>query len=331
MSNSLLTWVDKFAGKKIMVIGDMIADIYLEGKISRISREAPVLVLEYVTETVVPGGAANVVYNAAMLGGAVFGLGVVGADAPGEQIISILQTQSVNTDGFYRDATRPTITKTRVIAGGLATVRQHVVRIDKETREPLTSEAETYLLGKIEALVGEMDAVILDDYGSNSITPEIRENTIAWCRAAGVPCIVDSRYSILAYRGVNLVKQNEAELANAVGYSLDSEAMLIRAGQELLGRLAADAVLITRGPDGITLFEKDGRYSHIPVTNASEVFDVSGAGDTVVATTMLALAAGAPIIDAVRLANFAAGIVVRKAGTATASPEELKRVIGGAG
>jgi len=330
LSNSLLNWVDNFIGKKIMVIGDMIADVYLEGKISRISREAPVLVLEYANETVVPGGAANVVYNVAMLGGAVYGLGVVGSDASGEEITRILQAQSVNTDGFYRDATRPTITKTRVIAGGLATVRQHVVRIDKETREPLSQEAEHYLLNKIEALHRTMDAVVLDDYGSNSITPKIREKTIACCRAAGVPCIVDSRYNILAYHGVTLVKQNEAELATAVGYSLDNETTLIRAGQELLQRLDADAVLITRGPDGITLFEKEGRYSHIPVTNASEVFDVSGAGDTVVATMMLALAAGAPTIDAVRLANFAAGIVVRKAGTATASPEELKRAIGGA-
>lgn len=313
-----------------MVIGDLIADVYLEGKISRISREAPVLVLEHTVETVVPGGAANVIYNAATLGGRVFGIGVIGEDNSGNEIIRLLQAKEVNTEGCYRAANRPTITKTRIIAGGLATVRQHVVRIDKETKEPLTPEAESYLLAKLEVLVKQMDAVVLDDYGSNSITAKLRETTITLCRRYAIPCIVDSRYNILAYKGVNLVKQNEAELANAVGYALDDETTLIKAGRELLQLLEADAVLITRGPDGSTLFEQDGSYAHIPVTNASEVFDVSGAGDTVVATLMLALAAGASLVDAARLANFAAGIVVRKLGTATTSPEELKRAIGGA-
>lgn len=313
-----------------MVIGDMIADVYLEGTISRISREAPVLVLEYASETVVPGGAANVIYNTATLGGSVYGVGVVGQDNSGAEILRLLQAKAVNIEGVYRDQTRATITKTRVLAGGLATVRQHVVRIDKETKQPLTELAEAELLARIVRFLPQMDAVVLDDYGSNSITSQIRTTTISLCRTHQIPCIVDSRYNILAYQGVNLVKQNEAELATAVGYPLENETLLIRAGQELLRRLEADTVLITRGPDGIALFEKQGGYHQIPVTNASEVYDVSGAGDTVVATMMLALAAGASTIDAAQLANLAAGVVVRKMGTATVTAEELKRAIGAA-
>jgi rfaE bifunctional protein kinase chain/domain len=321
--------VARFNAQKLMVIGDIIADVYLEGKISRISREAPVLILEHAGETVVPGGAANVINNAATLGGNVCAVGVVGADPPGAEITRLLQAKAINTDGLYRDPTRPTITKTRIIAGGIAAITQQVVRIDREAKGPIAAVAEQHLLAKIKAQIQQVNAVILSDYGYRSITETVRERTIAWCHSYGIPCIVDSRYAIRSFKGVSLAKQNEMELAAAVGYPLVDEPTLLKAGRELLDFLAAEAVIITRGPEGITLFERDGMVTQIPVTNASEVFDVSGAGDTVVAGMMLALAAEASRIDAARLANYAAGIVVRKLGTATASQTELRQAIGG--
>jgi rfaE bifunctional protein kinase chain/domain len=330
IQSDLMAIVDRFYGQKLLVIGDLIADVYLEGRISRISREAPVLILEHAGETVVPGGAGNVLNNAAMLGGDVIAVGVVGADQPGAEIINLLLEKRINTDGLYKDPSRPTITKTRVIAGGIAAVTQQVVRIDRGVKGAITPTAEAHLLARIEAQIPRVKAVILSDYGYQSITPTIRERTIAWSHAYGIPCIVDSRYEIRAFKGVTIAKQNELELEAAVGYRLNDEATLVQAGRELLASLEAETVMITRGPDGITLFGRDGAVTQIPVTNASEVFDVSGAGDTVVAAMMLAVAAGASPVEAAQLANYAAGIVVRKLGTATASQTELRQALGGA-
>ena len=327
MSMSLLQITDKLAGHKVMVIGDMVADVYLEGKISRISREAPVLVLEHGGETVVPGGAANAVHNAATLGGDIFAVGVVGDDAAGRELVAILGAKGVRTDGLTTDQARPTITKTRVMAGGLATVRQQVVRIDRESKESLSPAVEERVLSYIKSHIDAMAAVVMSDYGSITLTPTVRQAVIEACQAHDIPCIVDSRYSILSFAGVTVVKQNEAEVSAALGYKTVAGDDLIAAGRELLGRMAAKAVLITRGPDGMSLFEADGMVTHIPVSNVSEVFDVTGAGDTAVVTVALALAAGATYADAARLANFAAGVVVRKPGTATTTTSELREAV----
>ncbi|QDR82048.1 bifunctional heptose 7-phosphate kinase/heptose 1-phosphate adenyltransferase [Sporomusa termitida] len=326
MPRKLLKLVDELQNKKIMIIGDMVADIYLEGRISRISREAPVLILEHAGETVVPGGAANAVHNAATLGGTVFAVGVIGADNAGVQLTQVLNSKGVNTGGFITDAGRPTITKTRVMAGGQATVRQQIVRIDRECKQALTPAVEEGLLHYIANHVREMDAVVISDYGS--VPPAIREAVIAACNQAGIPSMVDSRYGVMAYSGIRIVKQNESEAASALGLDLREPEALMQAGRTMLDRLQAEAVLITQGPDGMTLFERSGPVSHIAVSNKSEVYDVTGAGDTVVVTMMLALAAGAAYYDAACLANLAAGVVVRKPGTATATPAELKQAIG---
>ncbi|KYZ78057.1 carbohydrate kinase [Anaerosporomusa subterranea] len=328
MKDKLIRLVEQLQQRKLMVIGDVVADVYLEGKISRISREAPVLVLEHTGETVVPGGAANVVHNAATLGGEVFAVGVVGEDQPGRVLSQILRQKGVHTDGFLTESPRPTVTKTRVMAGGQATVRQQVVRIDREDKLPLSGTLEQKIVDYIQQHITKMDAVVLSDYGSFTVSPLIRTTVISACRQHGIPCIVDSRYNITDFTGVNFVKQNEAEAAAAVGFSLDDDEAIQRAGNELLTRLQADAVLITRGSEGMTLVEQGGIASHIPVTNISEVYDVSGAGDTVVATMMLAVAAGASRLEAAQLANYAAGVVVRKLGTATSTPQELKQAIG---
>ena len=328
LQTHLISLVEKLKNRKLMVIGDIVADVYLEGKISRISREAPVLVLEYTGEAVVPGGAANVVHNAATLGGQVYAVGVVGEDLPGSSLRQILQQKGVNTDGFMMEAPRPTVTKTRVMAGGLATVRQQVVRIDREEKLPLSVTLEQRILEYINSHIADMDGVVLSDYGSHTVSPAIRTAVITACHMHSIPCMVDSRYSVLDYVGITFIKQNEAEAEAAAGFPLVDESAFRRAGIELLSRLQAEAVLISRGSEGMTLVERSGEAVHIPVTNISEVYDVSGAGDTVVATMMLAIAAGASRLDAAKLANYAAGVVVRKLGTATATPEEVKQAIG---
>lgn len=287
------------------------------------------LVLEHAGETVVPGGAANAVYNAATLGGDVFAVGVIGDDGAGRQLTGILDQGKVRVAGLIIDRQRPTVTKTRIMAGGLATVRQQIVRVDRESKERLSPAIEHEVSEYIGAHIDAMAAVVMSDYGSRAITADITRLVIETCRRRAIPCIVDSRYNILSFRGVTLVKQNEAEVAAALGYDALDPGALLAAGHELLEKMAAEAVLITRGPDGMSLFERPDRVTHIPVTNVSEVFDVTGAGDTAVVTVALALAAGASYLDAAKLANFAAGIVVKKPGTAATSPEELKDAIGG--
>lgn len=310
-----------------MVMGDIVADVYLEGKISRISREAPVLILEHMAEKVVPGGAANVVHNVATLSGSVCAVGVVGEDIAGQELAEILCKKTADTTGFIVDKNRPTITKTRIMAGGQATVRQQVVRIDKENKQPLAVGIEEELKKYIGAHIAAMDGVVISDYGSNTITPNIISYVINACKNYGIPCIVDSRYNIMEYHGITVVKQNESEAAAAVGYEITDQETLLRAGTMILEKLDAQAVLITLGGDGMGLFQKAGNFVHIPVTNRSEVYDVTGAGDTVVATMILALAAGASYEDAARLSNFAAGIVVKKLGTATTTSHELSQAI----
>ena len=327
MNRDLLELSNRLTGHKIMIIGDMVADIYLEGKISRISREAPVLVLEHCGEVLVPGGAANVVHNAATLGGDVYAVGLIGDDSAGQLLTRELEKKGVNIEGLVVDTARSTITKTRVMAGGLATVKQQVVRIDRETSVAPEAEVEAKLLAFIRSRIRSMAAVIMSDYGSGAVTPAVRQLVIEECKKAAIPCLVDSRYDILSFAGVTVIKQNESEAAAAVGFeNLDGD-KLVDAGKKLLDKLGAQAVMLTQGPEGMSLFEED-KVTHLPVANVSEVYDVSGAGDTVVVATALAIAAGANYVDAARLANFAAGVVVRKPGTATATQTELIEAIG---
>jgi rfaE bifunctional protein kinase chain/domain len=325
--SDLMCLADKMQGCKVMIIGDMVADVYLEGKVARISREAPVLILEHAGEVVVPGGAANTVHNAAVLGGVVLAAGIVGQDSAGTELLRVLGDKGVVTSGLLTSDDRPTITKTRVMAGGQATVRQQIVRIDREPGCALASEQEAALLSWIKNNIKDVSAVVISDYGSGTITPAIARWVVDTCRTLHIPSLVDSRYDILSFTGVSVVKQNEAEAAAALEVKLNSEKDMNQAGQSLLERMNAEMVLITRGPEGMSLFEKGKEPVHMPVTNRSEVYDVTGAGDTVVATMALALAAGASYVEAAALANLAAGVVVRKPGTATLTPHELRKAI----
>ena len=316
--------IAQMSGTPVLIIGDMVADVYLDGAIARISREAPVLVLDQVEERVVAGGAANVVNNAATLGGTAYAAGVCGTDTSGDALLAVLAENAVRTEGFVRDAAHPTITKTRIIAGGRATVSQQIVRVDREWHTRPGRLSEEALLSYVRGALSKVRGVVLSDYGSGTVTARIRRTVIDAARTAGIPSIVDSRYDILSYEGIGYVKQNDAELAAALGRELRSEEDIHAAGRELRERLGADGVLITRGAKGMTLFLSDGSATNIPVSDHSEIFDVSGAGDTCVAVMILALAAGVDPLTAAHLSNIASGIAVRKRGTATVAQEELR-------
>ncbi len=318
---------NKFHGKRILVIGDLIADVYLNGRIARISREAPVLVLEEIGKTVVAGGAANVVANLAEMGGDVYAVGMVGDDFYGEELKNILKRHKIHIEGIVTDKTRPTISKTRVIAGGRATVDQQVVRIDREDKDPLSKKVEAALIAKLDKILPNIDGIVLSDYGSSTITKSIKTLVINHAGKNKIPNIVDSRYNIGDYEGVGFVKQNDEELAAAVEIPVTNMTSLISAGSELLKKLNANGILITRGEAGMSLFERGGAVHHIPVSNVSEVYDVSGAGDTCVATFILGLTANFPPVMAARIANYASGIAVRKLGTSTVNIKELISVL----
>ena len=312
----------------ILIIGDMVADVYLKGNISRVSREAPVLVLEHAGEKVVPGGAANVVHNVATLGGKAFAVGLIGNDKAGGGLRAILNDKNVETTGLIVEENRPTITKTRIIAGGSATVSQQIVRIDQEMKSPILNQTEESFINILKQVIDKIDAVVLSDYGSGMLSDKIRSFIIESCQEKNIKTIVDSRYDILKFNGVSFVKQNEAEAAKAVGFELTSEDAVVTAGKILLEKLQAEGIIISRGEQGMSLIQDNGEIHHIPVVDKSEVFDVSGAGDTAVAAFILAIASGAKPVEATKIANFAAGIAVRKLGTATVSNEELKEVLG---
>lgn len=319
----LINITNKVPEKSVLVIGDMVADVYVDGRIARISREAPVLILEKAGEKVVAGGAANVVANAATLGAQVYAVGVIGDDDYAERLRNILKRLGVHIEGLVRDKSRPTISKTRIIAGGRATVSQQIVRIDSESKEPLSKKVEAELLTKIDKILPKVDGIIMSDYGSGTITPNARKLLTRYALKHKLPSIVDSRYNIGDFAGVGYVKQNDSELGAFVGHNLNSVTDLIEAGTQLLTKLNVDGALITRGDKGMSLFERKGATHHIPVSDMSEVFDVSGAGDTCVAAFMLALTAGAQPALAAKIANIASGIAVRKLGTSTVSATEL--------
>lgn len=319
--------LNAMTGAPVLIIGDMVADVYLDGEIARISREAPVLVLEQREERVVAGGAANVANNTATLGGAAYAVGVCGTERSGDTLLSVLAANGVHTENFVRTEAHPTITKTRIIAGGRATVSQQIVRVDREWHTPLAAETEEALLTRIQTLLPRVRGVVLSDYGSGTVTARVRRMVIEETRRRGIPSIVDARYSILAYEGIGYVKQNDAELAAALERTLRTEEEIHAAGHELRTRLGADGVLITRGDKGMTLFLADGSATDIPVSDHSEIFDVTGAGDTCVAVMILGLAAGIDPLTTARLSNIASGIAVRKRGTATVAQEELRAAV----
>ena len=316
--------VDKFAGRRLLVLGDLMLDHYLWGRCERISPEAPVPVVEVQKETSSLGGAGNVAANLAALGAEPVLVGLVGEDARAQQLFDAFVARGVDTRAIVRDPLRPTTMKTRIIAHS-----QQVVRADWESRADVTGEALRTLLGVIERELPKCHGLIVSDYGKGVITRAVLDMAIAPARARGIQVSVDPKEGhIDAYRGVSIVTPNQLEAGYVMSRRITDEPSLMSVGWGLQKRLDAECALITRGPDGMSLFEKSGRYTHLP-TVAREVFDVTGAGDTVVGVVALSLAAGADYPEACYLANHAAGVVIREVGTATCSPTQLRTSLAG--
>ncbi len=330
-ASRLLALVDGFARRRVAVVGDLVADEFLSGQISRVSREAPVLILRYDQTYVVPGGAGNAANNAATLGGRVDLFGLIGRDESGRALARSFRP-AVSRRGVLKPSGYLTPRKTRVLAGGVHSAKQQIVRIDREPAAAAGTDTRTAFEAAVLAGIRGVDAVLLSDYGYGLVTPELATAIDRRLRRGRsdrrVPILVDSRYRLGDYRGLTACTPNEPEVEQLLGVRIDDDPRVLeRAGRALLRRSRMQAVLITRGSRGMALFEPNARTRHIAIYGSDEIADVTGAGDTVMATMALALAAGASFHDAALLANYAGGIVVMKRGTATVSADELREAI----
>jgi len=318
----------RFAGKTVVVIGDLITDEYLFGKPSRISREAPVLILRFTEREVLLGGAANAAHNVHALGARVVPVGVLGRDAAGDELLALFRAAGIATDGIVAESGRPTAVKTRIMAGGYQATRQQVVRLDREPTGELLPITEDALLARLSALGARADAVIVSDYGYGTVTPRVFDRVKALARRSGAIVSVDSRYQLPRFSGVTAATPNEAELEQLTGMAADDERGIEKAGRQLLERLDARMLLVTRGSQGMALLERDGATTFIPIHGTDEIADVTGAGDTVISAFTLALACRASPTEAASLANVAGGLVVMKRGTVAVSRAELRQALG---
>jgi len=328
----LLQLIGSFRRCTVLVVGDLIADEFIYGEVARVSREAPVLILKYDATQIIPGGAGNAAHNVAALGARAGLAGLVGTDAEGKRLLASFPKQ-VDRSRVVASSRYQTPVKTRILAGGTHSAKQQVVRIDRETDWPLSPAISRTFAQRLVASLDGCDAVVLSDYGSGLITPRLATAIRKALKAAGrpaVPVLLDTRYRLLDYRGLTTCTPNESEVETALGTTIgDNVAALEAAGRTLLARTKSRAILITRGGRGMALFEPRRQTVHLPIFGSDEVADVTGAGDTVIATFALALAAGATFYEATRLANYAGGLVVMKRGTATVSARELEAAVRG--
>ena len=315
--------VDRFPRTRILVVGDVMLDHYVWGNVSRISPEAPVPVVTVTRENLLLGAATNVVNNIHALGGSVRLCGVIGPDDAGRQLVHLLRQQGIDPDGLIVEDGRPTTIKTRVIAHN-----QQVVRFDREAKNGIEPDTHADIYDFVKKQVRDgLDALVLSDYSKGVVTRELVKDIVALARRNGVIVSVDPKVNHFGmYSGVTILTPNTKEASIGAKIEIEDDASLLKAGTLLLKQLKCEAVLITRGEHGMSLFERKGRVTHIP-TMAQEVFDVTGAGDTVISTLTLAMAAGASMVDAARISNYAAGIVVGVVGTATVSAAVLKQAI----
>ena len=316
--NRLKAIVSNFRDKKILVIGDLILDEFVWGEVSRISPEAPVPVVWVKNESFMPGGASNVANNINSLGGKAYMVGIVGNDERAGILKGELEHRGVNVDGIIRDSQRPTVLKTRVIAH-----HQQVVRIDREKVDPVKDSTIRKIVDFVEDVIGEMDGIIVEDYGKGLVTPKLLDKIVPLAKKKKKIIAVDPKEEHFSYyKGVTLLTPNNREASRAVGFDIKDKTSLRKAGFELLKKLKARIVLITLGEDGMMVFEENKSPKKIE-TIAQEVFDVSGAGDTVASSYTLALISGANSIQAAHIANCAAGIVVGKVGIAVVTEDEV--------
>jgi D-glycero-beta-D-manno-heptose-7-phosphate kinase len=326
----LLTLLDAFPGRRVAIVGDLIADEFIYGRVARVSREAPVLILQYDSTEILPGGAGNAANNVSALGARAQLVGVVGRDGVGRRLLTGFKR--IDSKGVVRPAGYQTPVKTRILAGGVHSAKQQIVRIDRVVSTDYDAKTRAAFAKAAMRAAAECDAIMMSDYGTGLVTPELASalarKAAARARRRLVPILVDSRYDLLRYRGLTACPPNESEVEQLLDVRIgDNMRALERAGRQLLKRTRMTAVLITRGSRGMALFEAGRPTVHVPIFGSDEVADVTGAGDTVIATMTLAVAAGGSFYEGARLANYAAGLVVMKRGTATVSPAELREAV----
>lgn len=314
----VLSLLNSFRGKKILVLGDLMLDRYLMGQVHRLSPEAPVPIVEIDAEYSRLGGAANVGNNVMALGGTAFLVGIVGNDNSGQELINLMEEQGFLKNGIIVTENRPTTVKTRVIANN-----QHVVRTDREIKEELEPELSGQVKSVLAKLIPEMDAVIIEDYNKGLVTKEIIDFTVSFAREQQKIVTVDPKFDhFFDYRDVTVFKPNRREAAEALGMKINNREQIIRAANTLFDRLNCHCLMMTLGEDGMAIFNREREVQFIP-TRARKVHDVSGAGDTVISTITLSLVAGTELAEAATLANFAAGVVCSEVGIVPITPEAL--------
>jgi D-glycero-beta-D-manno-heptose-7-phosphate kinase len=314
--------VESFPKVTITVVGDLVADEFVFGEISRVSREAPVLILKHRERIIVPGGGANAINNLADLGVNVLPVGVLGDDEAGRLLLKTFRHKHIPVSGVLKDKTYTTVTKTRILAGMTHTARQQVVRVDREPEAEPNRHLKRELVLAAREYARASDALLISDYGYGAASPAILDMIRE--RLDGVPVVLDSRYRMLQYSGVVAATPNEPEVEAALGMRIGNDwARLCAAGAQMITRMKLQSLVITRGRDGMAAFAGKHKPVDIPIFGSDQVADVTGAGDTVIATFAAAFAAGASTEEAAHLANYAGGIVVMKRGTATVSRQEL--------
>ncbi len=320
----LLDLLAAFRGKRIIVLGDVILDEYILGTPARLSREAPVMVLEFSRREVLAGGGTAPSCNIQSIGGQALQVGVIGADKAGEELRLALVVSGVDTSGLVVDPGRPTILKSRIVAQGPARLPQHIARVDTLDRRPIDGPVAEQVIAVLEREMPHADALLISDYQSGTICPPVVAAARRLSERFGTIITVDAQGDFGKFRGVTLFRCNDREAENALGSPLRTEAEFAAGLRRLRADLRTRGVVVTRGAAGLSFVDADDTYHHIPVSNTSEVFDVTGAGDTVIAMLTLGLSAGASLYDAARLANYAAGIVVQKVGNVPIRPDELR-------
>jgi rfaE bifunctional protein kinase chain/domain len=320
----LIGIVKRFEKRRVVVLGDLVVDEFVYGDITRVSREAPVLILEHNRTELVPGGGGNSVANLRALGAIPIPVGVVGADAAGKRLMAEFKRRRIPLTGLLVDRSYSTPSKSRILAGGIHTRRQQIVRLDSGTQPgDLPVRSRNVVRRSLRQALRTAEGLLLADYGYGAATPQTLESVSSVLKRSGMSVTVDSRGRVADFRGVTACTPNQEELEQALELEPLEDDTVAAAGRKLLRRTGDRAVLLTRGAKGMVLFERGRRPAKIPAFGSGEVADVTGAGDTVITVFTLALIAGAEFAEAAVLSNYAAGLVVAKAGTATISPQEL--------
>lgn len=320
----LVSYIKKLAEPKVLVVGDLAIDEMIYGDAERISREAPVLILQHTHTKIILGGASNAAHNVATLnGGKVSVCGVCGDDYQSGQMFEAFRLAGINTKYLLKDSSRKTTTKTRISGSITTSITQQIVRVDRQTNEVISPETEERILNVLDEAIKEHDAVILSDYHIGALTENVIAKTIELCNKYNKVVVVDAQKDLHKYKNVTSMTPNLPDTQKSVGFFIETEDDLKRAGDKLLKETQAKSILITCGADGMFVTCPQGDYTKIPVFNKSEVFDVTGAGDTVTAVYSLALAAGADPVSAALIGNIAASIVVKQFGCATTTINQL--------